>query len=106
MIKLTAIGQLIRTPKLTITKKGKKMCMSMIRCDATSFNDKQQLSINYSLIGFNEMAETLNKYSIDDQLAITGKLTLNEWVKNSKQYSNHQLEITDISTDVLHGKAA
>ena len=100
MIHTQATGRLTQKPKLTTTRNNKAMCMSSIKCNATSFNDTRPLFITYSLIAFKEKAEKLAQYNAGDLITIYGELSLNEWQKEGKQFSNHQVLVESITDDI------
>ena len=76
------------------------MCMSSIRCKATSFNASSPLFITYSLIAFKEKAEKLGRYETGDTITVEGVLSLNEWCQEGKLYSNHQVLIENITDKI------
>ena len=73
------------------------MCMSNIKCNATSFNAPSPLFITYSLIAFKEKAEKLAEYGSGDTITVEGVLSLNEWCQEGKLFSNHQLLVENIT---------
>ena len=100
MIKIQTTGQLTKKPKLITTRNNKQMCMSALKCNATSFNAPSPLFINYSLIAFKENAEKLGRYETGDTITVEGVLSLNEWCQEGKLYSNHQVLIESISDEM------
>ena len=97
MIKIQTTGQLTKKPKLITTRNNKQMCMSALKCNATSFNAPSPLFITYSLIAFEAKAEKLGRYETGDVITVEGVLSLNEWCQEGKQYSNHQVLIENIT---------